>query len=66
MGTSYRKPIKIFDKQMGLKHQVDITGAFGIEIPKYLPVQSDIRHFPLNQVNTQTVLAELKPGNNPS
>ncbi len=51
---------------MGLKHQVDITGAFGIEIPKYLPVQSDIRHFPLNQVNTQTVLAELKPGNNPS
>ena len=51
MGAGYRQPVKIIYKPVGFENQVDITGAFRVEVAKNLPVQPGIGNFPFHQVN---------------
>ena len=53
MRAGYRQPVEIVDKPVGLEHQVDVAGAFGIEIPEYLPVQPGVGRSALDQVDAR-------------
>ena len=53
MGAGNSQALKFIYKPLGFQNQIDVAGAFRIEVSKYLPVQPGIGHLPFDQVNTR-------------